>query len=61
MGCLQLLKTKNKKRLNSWFIRVRENGSIELQRFAARMKADAAVICEAISSRWSNGVVVEGM
>ena len=37
--------------------RVHEIGSAELRRVAAGMEADAAAICEAISSRWSNGVV----
>ncbi|EOK4654665.1 transposase, partial [Shigella boydii] len=32
-------------------------GSAEFRRVAAGMQADAAAICEAISSRWSNGVV----
>lgn len=53
----RILKTKNKSQLSSWFTRVNENGSAELRRVAAGMEADAAAICEAISSRWSNGVV----
>ncbi|MGD2474345.1 transposase [Escherichia coli] len=31
--------------------------SVELWRVAAGMEADAPAICEAINSRWSNGVV----
>ncbi|RLY00918.1 transposase [Escherichia coli] len=31
--------------------------SAELRRVATGMEADVAAICEAISSRWSNGVV----
>ena len=42
---------------SSWFTRVHESGSAEFRRVAAGMEADAAAICEAISSRWSNGVV----
>lgn len=53
----RLLKTKNKSQLSSWFTRVRESSSTELQRVAAGMETDAAAICEAITSRWSNGVV----
>jgi transposase len=53
----RILKTKNKSQLSSWFTRVNENGSAELRRVVAGMEADAAAICEAISSRWSNGVV----
>lgn len=53
----RILKTQNKSQLSSWFTRVHESGSAELQRVAAGMEADAAAICEAISSRWSNGVV----
>lgn len=52
-----ILKTKNKSQLSSWLTRVRESGSTELQRVATGMEADAAAICEAITSRWSNGVV----
>ncbi|RIF12719.1 hypothetical protein CUA56_26765, partial [Shigella boydii] len=37
--------------------RVHESGSAEFRRVAAGMEADAAAICEAISSSWSNGVV----
>lgn len=53
----QNLKTKNKPQLSRWFIRVSESGSTELQRVSAGMEADAAAICEAITSNWSNGVV----
>ena len=53
----RILKTQNKSQLSSWFTRVHESGSAELRRVAAGMEADAAAICEAISSRWSNGVV----
>ncbi|WP_109536105.1 ISL3 family transposase [Escherichia coli] len=53
----RILKTPNKSNLSSWFTRVHENGSAELRRVAAGMEADAAAICEAISSRWSTGVV----
>ncbi len=53
----RILKTPNKSNLSSWFTRVHENGSAELRRVAAGMEADAAAICEATSSRWSNGVV----
>lgn len=49
----RLLKTKNK----TWFTSVSENGPVELQRVAAGMEADAAAICEAITSSWSKGVV----
>ncbi len=53
----RILKTQTKSRLSSWFTRVHEIDSAELRRVAAVMEADAAAICEAISSRWSNGVV----
>ncbi|HAX4366968.1 TPA: ISL3 family transposase [Escherichia coli] len=53
----RILKTQNKSQLSSWFTRVHESGSAEFWRVAAGMEADAAAICEAISSRWSNGVV----
>ena len=53
----RILKTPNKSNLSSWFTRVHENGSAELRRVAAGMEAYAAAMCEAISSRWSNGVV----
>ncbi|KEK81081.1 transposase family protein [Escherichia coli 3-475-03_S3_C2] len=53
----RILKTQNKSQPSSWFTRVHERGSAELRRVAAGMEADAAAICEAISSRWSNGVV----
>lgn len=53
----RILKTQNKSQLSSWFTRVHESGSAELRRVAAGMEADAAAIREAISSRWSNGVV----
>ncbi len=46
----RILKTQNKSQLSCWFTRVHESGSAELRRVAAAM-------CEAISSRWSNGVV----
>lgn len=52
----RILKTQNKSQLSSWFTRVHESGSAEFWRVAAGMEADAAAICEAISSRWSNGV-----
>lgn len=39
-----------------WFIRVSETGSTELQRVSAGMEADAAAICEVITSSRSNGV-----
>lgn len=53
----RILKTKNKQQLGRWFSNVSESGPVELQRVAAGMEADAAAICEAITSRWSNGVV----
>ena len=53
----RILKTQNKSQLSSWFTRVHESGSAELWSVAAGIEADAAAICEAISSRWSNGVV----
>ncbi|EKR1732561.1 TPA_asm: transposase, partial [Salmonella enterica subsp. enterica serovar Madelia] len=53
----RILKTKNKQQLSRWFSNVSESGPVELQRVAAGMEADAAAICEAITSRWSNGVV----
>ncbi|ENG1323067.1 ISL3 family transposase [Salmonella enterica subsp. enterica] len=53
----RILKTKNKPQLSNWFTRVSESGSPELQRVAAGMETDAAAICEAITSSWSNGVV----
>ncbi|ENN7403749.1 ISL3 family transposase [Escherichia coli] len=53
----RILKTQNKSQLSSWFTRGHENGPAELRRVAAGMEADAAAICEAIGSRWSNGVV----
>ncbi|WP_071599767.1 ISL3 family transposase [Escherichia coli] len=53
----RILKTQNKSQLSSLFTRVHESGSAELRCVAAGMEADAAAICEAISSRWSNGVV----
>lgn len=40
-----------------WFIRVSETGSTELQRVSSGMEADAAAICEVITSSRSNGVV----
>ncbi|ENR2312490.1 transposase, partial [Escherichia coli] len=49
----RILKTQNKSQLSSWFTRVHESGSAEFRRVAAGMEADAAAICEAISSRWS--------
>ncbi len=52
-----ILKPQNKSRLSSWFTRVHEIGSAELRRVAVGIEADAAAICEAISRRWSNGVV----
>lgn len=53
----RILKTQNKSQLSSWFTRVHESDSAELRCVDAGMEADAAAICEAISSRWSNGVV----
>ena len=53
----RILKTENKSQLSSWFTRVHESGSAELRCVAAGMEPDAAAICEAISSRWSTGVV----
>ncbi|EFO2174720.1 transposase, partial [Escherichia coli] len=53
----RILKTQNKSQLSSWFTRVRENGSAELRRVAVGMETDVPAICEAINSRWSNGVV----
>ncbi|WP_162535071.1 transposase, partial [Escherichia coli] len=53
----RILKTKNKPMLSRWFTHVSESGSVELQRVAGGMEADAAAICAAIISRWSNGVV----
>lgn len=53
----RILKTKNKPQLSRWFTHVSESGPVKLQRVAAGMEADAAAICEAITSRWSNGVV----
>ena len=44
-------------RASRWFTQVHENGSAELQRVATGMEANAAAICEAISNRWSNGVL----
>jgi hypothetical protein len=53
----RMLKTKNKSQLNQSFTDVSQSGLIDLQRVAASMEADATAIHEAISSRWSNGVV----
>lgn len=53
----RILKTKNKQQISRWFSNVSESGPVELQRAAAGMEADAAAICKAITSRWSNGVV----
>ena len=53
----RILKTQNKSQLSCWFTRVHESGSAEFRRVAAGMEADAAAICEAINSSWSNGVV----
>ncbi|ARF49397.1 transposase [Pantoea stewartii subsp. stewartii DC283] len=53
----RMLKTKNKSQLNQWFADVSKSGLVDLQRVAAGMEADATAIYEAISSRWSNGVV----
>lgn len=53
----RMLKTKNKSQLNQWFSDVSQSGLVDLQRVAAGMEADATAIHEAISSRWSNGVV----
>lgn len=57
VGLLRILKTKNKPQLSRWFTDVSESGPVELQRVATGMEADAAAICEAITSRWSIGVV----
>ncbi|EOT9914694.1 transposase, partial [Escherichia coli] len=43
--------------INALKARIHESGSAELRCVAAGMEADAAAICEAISSRWSTGVV----
>ncbi len=53
----RILKTQNKSQLSSWFTPAHESGSAELRCVTAGMEADAVAICEAISSRWSNGVV----
>lgn len=53
----RMLKMKNKSQLNQWFADVSKSGLVDLQRVAAGMEADATAIHEAISSRWSNGVV----
>lgn len=53
----RMLKMKNKSLLNQWFIDVSQSVLVDLQRVAAGMEADATAIHEAISSRWSNGVV----
>lgn len=53
----QMLKTKNNSQLNQWFIDISQSGLVDLQRVAAGMEADTTAIHEAISSRWSNGVV----
>lgn len=53
----RMLKMKNKSQLNQWFIDVSQSGLLDLQRIAAGMETDATAIHEAISSRWSNGVV----
>ena len=53
----RILKTKNKQQISRWFSNVSKSGPVELQRVAAGMEADAAAIYEAITSRWSNGVV----
>lgn len=53
----RILKTKNKPQLSRWFTHVSESGPVELKRVAAGMEADAAAVCEAITSKWSNGVV----
>jgi hypothetical protein len=57
LGFYRILKTKNKPQLSRWFTHVSESGPVEIQRVAAGMEADAAAICEAITSRWSNGIV----
>ncbi|MDU4306842.1 MAG: hypothetical protein E7I24_06640 [Serratia marcescens] len=49
----RILKTKDKSQLNRWFTHVSESGPVELQRVAAGLEADAAAICEAITSKWS--------
>jgi transposase len=53
----RMLKTKNKSQLNQWFFDVSQSGLVDLQRVAAGMETDATAIHEAISSRWSSGVV----
>lgn len=53
----RILKNQNKSQLNRWFTHVSESGPVELQRVATRMEAIAAAICEAITRKWSNGVV----
>jgi transposase len=53
----RMLKMKNKSLLNQWFIDVSQSALVDLQRVAAGMEADATAVHEAISSRWSNGVV----
>lgn len=53
----RMLKTKNKSQLNQWFSDVSQSELVDLQRVAAGMEADASAIYEAISSKWSNGVV----
>ncbi len=55
LGFYRIQKTQNKSQLSSWFTRVHESALAELRCVVARMEVDA--ICEAISSRWSNGVV----
>lgn len=52
-----MLKMKNKSQLNQWFNDVSHSGLVDLQRVAAGMEAEVTAIHEAISSRWSNGVV----
>ncbi len=54
----QILKAKNKPRLNKWFTNVSRSGLVELEHVEAGMEADSVVIYEAINSKWSNGVVV---
>ncbi len=53
----RMLKMKNKSQLNQWFVDVSQSGLVDLQRVVAGMEADATAVHEAISSRWSNGVV----
>ena len=53
----RILKTKNKLQLSRWFTHISESGHVEIKRVAVGMEANAAAICEAITSKCSNGVV----